>query len=316
MFGSDILDIIVAMVFVFLLTSLLCSAASELIASFLNMRARNLERGIGELVGDPDNHTGFLQHIYGHGLVNSLFQGSYIQSKEATLRQRLFRGAYRLPSYVPAKNFSLALIDVVRNPPPGIPLPYNVVSTVQTLENAAAGNFEVFRKSIEEWYDSGMDRASGWYKRKAQRIIVVIGFIAAVLINIDTIRIAQTLSNNTVLRKTVIAAAEAYANTPRSDKDKTDTQAAIRSSYGQLKDLQLPLGFGYAWQQPPPHPDWNWWKQEVFARVIGYLITAVAVSFGAPFWFDLLNKLIIVRSTVKPREKSQEEDSKDPTDAK
>jgi hypothetical protein len=32
---------------------------------------------------------------------------------------------------------------------------------------------------------------------------------------------------------------------------------------------------------------------------------------GAPFWFDLLNKIMVVRSTVKPKEKSPEEASED-----
>jgi hypothetical protein len=40
------------------------------------------------------------------------------------------------------------------------------------------------------------------------------------------------------------------------------------------------------------------------------LITACAVSLGAPFWFDMLNKFVVIRSTVKPHEKSQEESSK------
>lgn len=47
--------------------------------------------------------------------------------------------------------------------------------------------------------------------------------------------------------------------------------------------------------------------------IFGWLLTAVAVSLGAPFWFDTLNKLVVVRSTVKPKEKSAEEASKDRT---
>jgi len=43
----------------------------------------------------------------------------------------------------------------------------------------------------------------------------------------------------------------------------------------------------------------------------GWLITACAVSLGAPLWFDMLNKVIVVRSTIKPHEKSLEERSKD-----
>ena len=44
---------------------------------------------------------------------------------------------------------------------------------------------------------------------------------------------------------------------------------------------------------------------------MGILLTGFAISQGAPFWFDLLNKFMVVRSTVKPTEKSQEQPSKD-----
>ena len=46
-------------------------------------------------------------------------------------------------------------------------------------------------------------------------------------------------------------------------------------------------------------------------KALGLLLTAFAISQGAPFWFDLLNKIIVIRSTVKPREKSGEQPSKD-----
>jgi hypothetical protein len=43
----------------------------------------------------------------------------------------------------------------------------------------------------------------------------------------------------------------------------------------------------------------------------GWLLTGMAISLGAPFWFDTLNKFMVVRSTIKPQEKSQIEQSKD-----
>jgi hypothetical protein len=44
--------------------------------------------------------------------------------------------------------------------------------------------------------------------------------------------------------------------------------------------------------------------------VLGWLVTALALSLGAPFWFDMLNKFMVVRSTIKPKEKSPDEPSK------
>jgi len=73
--------------------------------------------------------------------------------------------------------------------------------------------------------------------------------------------------------------------------------------------LKLPIGWDRGLPQHPgsdgkPATDWL----EVIA---GLLITALATTLGAPFWFDLLNKVMVVRSTVKPHEKSPEEASED-----
>ena len=50
---------------------------------------------------------------------------------------------------------------------------------------------------------------------------------------------------------------------------------------------------------------------DVFKIALGWIITALAAAVGAPFWFDLLNKVMVIRSTVKPHEKSPEESSED-----
>jgi hypothetical protein len=55
----------------------------------------------------------------------------------------------------------------------------------------------------------------------------------------------------------------------------------------------------------------SWSFHLLFLHGIGWLITAAAISLGAPFWFDTLNRFMVVRSTVKPKEKSPEEGSKD-----
>ncbi|HRI22224.1 MAG TPA: hypothetical protein PLA68_14780, partial [Panacibacter sp.] len=45
--------------------------------------------------------------------------------------------------------------------------------------------------------------------------------------------------------------------------------------------------------------EWNGWG-EFLKSIFGWLITALALSLGAPFWFDLLNKLMKLRSSVAP----------------
>jgi hypothetical protein len=76
----------------------------------------------------------------------------------------------------------------------------------------------------------------------------------------------------------------------------------IKSNLAELNALGLPIGLHKTDLDPPM----------VLRHLPGWLLTALAVSLGAPFWFDLLNKFMVVRSTVKPDEKSGQEASKDP----
>ena len=49
----------------------------------------------------------------------------------------------------------------------------------------------------------------------------------------------------------------------------------------------------------------------LFSKITGLLATILAIMMGAPFWFDLLNKISNMRSTgAKPPVASSEEDRK------
>jgi hypothetical protein len=53
-------------------------------------------------------------------------------------------------------------------------------------------------------------------------------------------------------------------------------------------------------------------KSSLLSVLAGWFLTAIAMTLGAPFWFDLLNQIMVIRSTIKPQEKSGPEASKDP----
>ena len=102
MFGSSILEVGAGLALIYLLLSLVCSATAELIESFLKKRARDLERGIRELLSDKSG-DGYVAKLYNHPLIYSLHQGEY---RPGGLHKNL-------PSYIPSRNFALALMDVV-----------------------------------------------------------------------------------------------------------------------------------------------------------------------------------------------------------
>jgi hypothetical protein len=331
MFNSNIIDVAIGLVFIFLLLSLICSAAHELIEMLLKERAANLEKGIQELAGsDPKD---FVSKLYSHGLINSLYAGKY-EGEAKSLFTRLYKRYIKgqdLPSYIPSKNFALALIDLEKT---GADLPGNIKDALQAFRRVAGQDVSVLQQHIEAWFNSSMDRVSGWYKRRSQWIVLVLGLAAAVAVNADCIAIAKRLSTNSNLRKSVEQLAESTIkdmpapaasqpagagsqttdtanptpNAPSGSNGQLDATAAlhqIQQHLSTLDALGLPVGRDYSLKSPS-----QLWTA-TRAHWLGWLITALAVSLGAPFWFDMLNKIMVVRSTVKPSEKSGTEGSKD-----
>jgi hypothetical protein len=299
MFGSNILDIAIGLVFLFLLLSILCSAANELLEGMLKKRAKDLEKGISELLGEPAKNTAFLTQIYNHGLVNSLYRGTYGATPEP-----------HLPSYIPSRNFALALISITKDAANSAIIPANVKSAMSAFGTTAANDAAQLQKSVEDWYNSAMDRVSGWYKRRTQIIIFILGAILCVVVNADCIDYAKRLSEDASLRQGVVAFAQVAAKNDPSKDDKTKPEDKVRDVIKSLDGIGLPIG----WDQLDRTP--SGYLKATPGHLFGWLLTAFAISLGAPFWFDTLNKLMVVRSTVKPHEKSKEERSKDPTQKK
>jgi hypothetical protein len=95
------------------------------------------------------------------------------------------------------------------------------------------------------------------------------------------------------------------ADTTAKGRADTSAQRVAREALARLDTLGLPI----LWQGVRPMPG------VILAymgnSLLGWIVTALAVSLGAPFWFDMLNKIMVVRATVKPHEKSPEESSED-----
>ncbi len=317
MFGSTILEIAISLVFIYLLLSLVCSAAKEGLEALMKMRAMNLEKGLKELLGDP-NGVGMVKKLYEHPLIDGLFQGTYEGQKGG-------RFWSNLPSYIPGSLFTQALIDVIQGaaPKPDAPvvpaeagvkamtrlrdavyaLPANeqVKGALLALLDSADGDVNKARANIEAWFNKSMDRVSGWYKRWTQAVIFAIGLLLVVMLNADTIAIGNNLASDPSLRQTWISASEEWV---KKHPDDTATEP-MQQNLKELRKLDLPIGWDR--NDPPrkwPEDAWGW-----TLKILGLLLTTLAISLGAPFWFDVLNKFMVVRSTVRPTEKSPGEKS-------
>jgi len=171
--------------------------------------------------------------------------------------------------------------------------------------DTAQGDLDRARTNIEAWFDSAMDRVSGWYKRTTQWIIFSIALVLSVGLNIDTLAIADYLYRHDTARGAVVALAENAVN------NQSGAAITYNEAAEQLRSNVLPIGWSGAWERTETADTWYASVWRIAGPILGWLITALAATLGAPFWFDLLNKIMVIRSTVKPHEKSREEASED-----
>jgi hypothetical protein len=194
-------------------------------------------------------------------------------------------------------------------------LPKELARSLTLLFHESKNDIERFKREIEIWFNDSMDRVSGVYKRRVQYALLFIAFILAMVLNIDTILLANRLSHDSALRAALVASAADAAKQPAPSAGATgninvsDRAAAVSSTIERLNELRLPIG----WNGPDAElalPSFSFraiWDC-VRHHFVGWALTAFAATLGAPFWFDLLNRFINIRSAGK----APEEKPKDP----
>ena len=165
------------------------------------------------------------------------------------------------------------------------------------------------RKDIEGWFNSTMERVSGWYKRKMQWFILIISFVVCGLLNADSFMIANTLWRDDALRATVVASAAQKVCKNSSPSDQNDQTKTIDELHAELQKLNLPIGWVKRDNPKALKDDPGIFPDDVRSwvyKVIGIIFTSLAISQGAPFWFDVLNKFVNLRGVGKKPEDEKE----------
>lgn len=143
------------------------------------------------------------------------------------------------------------------------------------------------RHKIGDHFDQAMDRVSGWYKRQTAISIFGIALVVSVMLNVDSISLASSLANNPTLRSAVVAAADNGVEELRGTVGELTESTGTQDLVDELNQLGLPIGWNA--QTIPSTPT------ELFNRILGWIVTTIAVSMGAPFWFDLLSRVSSLR---------------------
>lgn len=410
MFGLEMLDVVIGLVFFYLLLSLLASAIQEFIAGLLKLRSKTLIKSIEEMLKTEEQApksqnrsiAGTLninegkdqgQDLYS-SFINNHSHYQKVQTantqastsgntdseegkkpsppaKKGSLATSFF-GQAKMPSYLSSKSFADILTHVlhsdqdIKSIEDSInKLPSGKTKTsLQVMLKNAKGDVDAFKGHLAGWFDETMDRVSGQYKRKIQRILIAIGLILAVVFNADTLNIAGKLAEDPEARIELLQSAISYQQSavqtprtssepktnqgdsstdslasprivpPRTSSQSTTTLDSLVNIHKTIKDLlseeiessNSTLGLGWenegkkrkkffreyykrtttqntasraldAEVKPTTMQKLRAWFSWWGPRISGWLLTAMAISLGAPFWFDMLNKLVNVRNS-------------------
>jgi hypothetical protein len=295
--GSQALETAIGLALLFFVAATAASTVVEVIARLLGKRSQNLEAGIAAMLGDDADGPNAVSDALG------VFKGTsvYTAACAAAGKSFLARNA-KNPSYLSAKAFADGICEMLVDGGglrPLDSLPINLQRRLRPLALEAGGDLIAVKSGLERWFDETMQRAAGAYKRWATSVLFAVGLFFAVSANISTVHVADQLWQSPVTRQAVVDAAGKVV-APGASPTQLDSVASTTS---RLQELSLPIGWDQAarsswhsvWWQP-----WHWGLSRT-ATFMGWLVTALLVMLGGPFWFDLLTRLVSLRSSgIRP----------------
>jgi hypothetical protein len=326
-------DIAIAFIFIILLLCIVTSGINELIMYALKRRGKFLKSALTEVFNDSRYNRNYTEMLYDHPLVDMLKRDD--KSLPAYISSSIFAsGMIDIIGNEYEKEFvrfvqdehtlEEKFIDEREEPDPyerfkkGVEaMKYSDLKILLRTIAENSANLIELRANLAKWYDDYMDRVSGWYKSKSQLWLFLIGLCVAITLNVDCFRLVSELNTNTALRGQVALAAENYLETHPVNVSSPDSLKlifnSIDSAYQELNAFDLPIG----WQETKPSDNFvasfftenrmYFEKGEWVQTIVGWIITAALLSFGSPFWFQLLNKLVDLRKAGRKPEPTNTE---------
>ena len=273
MLGSTVLEVAIGLTFCYGTVALIVSTLQEALAAAFRLRANTLLAGVKSMLNDS-RFDGLARAVYQHPLVNPHADGT--QPNERDMRTR--------PSYIEPAHFAIALVDSLWKVPGDFAQLGNAIETIpdpqvrQVMRGlyGRARDLQQFQDMLAGWFDNAMARMSGAYKRRQLLISLLLALLLAILFNIDSIHLFRTLWQQPALT--------AHLH---------DAPGALDPAVFDAL-MALPIG----WTRFPPVAN-----ADFALQVAGWIVTASTALFGAPFWFDLMQRVVRMRSTgTRPEE--------------
>ena len=296
MINNAFVDIAIGLVLMYLVLSLMGTVVNEFISTTVGLRASTLKNALQKLLDDQTLRSAFYQH----GMIDGTKQATGVDH----------------PSYISGESFALAIVGSIdpNNPLPGFDeakaavgkMPDSNIKDVLLAQLAKAnGSLDKFRLGVANYFDGAMDRVSGTYKRYLKWISLGVGFLIVIALNADSIKVGAALWKDASLRAQMVETAQTVLTdtTTQLTKGTSQKPTSISERLTTLDDdiRPLPIGMtaadvGYVLSLSEVKSVFTkagFWA--LLTKLFGLVITAFAISLGAPFWFDMLSKLMNVR---------------------
>lgn len=299
-------DIAIALISVFLMLSLLVTAINEAIANLLKMRGRLLYRILDRLLGGKRSDINSLSaHFFRNPLV--ICDSAMIHDGNGETPDI----ANAPPSYMCPKIFARGLIQSViefaGEPKTSPSLTIDQFKTsLEKIEHddlkailsgfaeRAEDNLNTVEGYIEDWFESLMDRVSGIYKRRQMYLTFSIALVVAMSVNLNVIQLVVELYKE----DHVISEIELRLESVLDPLDDTQEALANLSAEEANKLWNALAATAVGWSEEVKCQGLFPW----LLTILGWLVAALAATLGAPFWFDVLQKVTNIRSAgPKPK---------------
>jgi len=326
-----ILNIAITLVFIYLIVALIVTAVNETFFTLLRTRSKFLKRAIENLFFDKEWKQ-IAGQVKDSPFIRTLQKAPKVFP--AVIPTKTFIDA--LLCILGKGKMDL---DTIRAAITSKPEKGELFTVLQALMSQPEMDLDKLKQEIGQIYDNAMDRITGWFRRYARILSMFFALIITAGLNIDTIDItlnlwknkeraeklatfatttAQQIEQDTVTGRIVLQDSKGvlmeYERTSQPVPDTVAKQPAgltdnpaeaakdqvrqIVQSYNILVDLGIPLGWSGD-NVPACTPDFWDLLIGILLKIAGILITAAAVSMGAPFWFDILKRLSLMKKATK-----------------
>jgi hypothetical protein len=338
MHGLDFLNLVIGLIFIYLIYSIAASTIWEMIINLMHLRGRML-----------------LNWLVNNFNELSILEGKKKQSKilDHPLIKGMLKKQGRRISYISSVIFVDVLIDLVVNEDVKNSDDQINIADINLLKDnlkkthllskglrsvflqyisEASGNLQQVKEKIGKWFDEAQERLIDLYKRNLQKWIFVISLVLVGVTNADTIKLANYLYSNPSASEALANKASLFmqdsaiwrviSNTDTTLFDSVARQeqkaiantinknlATLKDLNEEIKSIEIPIGWSKEDLKSLSFCEFNFYG--FIKKIGGLLLTILAVSVGSPFWFDILSKLANLRSSGnKPKSLLEEKPEK------